>query len=96
MNWQLAAPSPPLPLAWAAGEVSNQPSPGINRRGTNGRKKYPRHAVEARELQLEKKSKLLKREMPRRYVVPKRNRTFLSQGEKMRRKARATSFSSLA
>lgn len=43
-------------------------------------------------LQLEKKSKLLQREMPRRYVVPKRNRTFLSQGEKMRRKARATSF----
>lgn len=71
-------------------------SPGINRRGTGGRKKHPRHAVEAREPQLEKKSKLLKREMPKRYVVPKRNRTFLSQGEKMRRKARATSFSSLA
>lgn len=70
--------------------------PGINSRGTGGRKTYPRHAVEARELQLEKKSKLLKREMPRRYVVPERNRTFLSQGEKMRRKAHATSFSSLA
>lgn len=47
------------------------------------RKTHPRHAVEAREPQLEKKSNLLQREMPRRYVVPKRNRTFLSQGEKI-------------
>lgn len=93
MNWQ-PAPQTLQPLRPGLPErfPTSLPS-GINGRGTVGRKKYPRHAAEAGEPQLEKKSKLPKREMPRRYVVPKRNRTFLSKGEERRRKAHTTSFS---
>lgn len=94
-NWQPAAPSPPSPPARAAGQIPDQPLPtGTSGRGGPRGEKYPRHASRAGEPQLEKKSKLPKKEMPGRYGVPRRSRTFIPEDEQGGRKARGTHFSS--
>lgn len=52
------------------------------REGDRRGEKYPKHAAEAGEPQLEKKSKLPKREMPRRCVAPERTGHSSPKGRK--------------